>query len=101
MRRSDFVTNKVGMEYEERDAADAYVGAESKVEPISTMKQAGAELCELCACAPCQCDKMKKTGGTGNDPFEVRRQEGRASGSNKACLATHVTYYHCEFLPGL
>lgn len=42
------------------------------------MKQPGAALCDLCSCAPCQCDKMRKTGGTGNRPFEVGGVAGRA-----------------------
>jgi hypothetical protein len=59
------------MEYEELTAADRYVTAESSDnEPISSMKQPG-EKCDLCACNPCQCGKMRKTGGTGNDPYEV------------------------------
>lgn len=35
--------------------------------------QAGVESCVLCACAPCQCGQMRKGGGYGNDPFEVRQ----------------------------
>jgi hypothetical protein len=56
--RSDFTHNKVGMEYEELTAADRYIDSESKTEPISSMKQPGAALCELCACAPCQCGQV-------------------------------------------
>jgi hypothetical protein len=70
--RADFTSDKVGMEYVELTAADRYVTAESSDnEPISSMKQPG-EKCDLCACNPCQCGKMRKTGGTGNDPYEVR-----------------------------
>jgi hypothetical protein len=59
------------MEYEELSAAQRYVTSESSDnEPISSMKQPG-EKCDLCACNPCQCGKMRKTGGTGNDPYEV------------------------------
>jgi hypothetical protein len=71
--RADFTKNKVGMEYEELTAAARYVDSEHG-EPISSMKQAGVESCELCVCAPCQCGKMRKTGGPSNDPFEVRCQ---------------------------
>jgi hypothetical protein len=69
--RADFTKNKVGMKYEELTAAARYVDAEHG-EPISSVKQAGVESCELCACAPCQCGKMRKTGDPSNDPFEVR-----------------------------
>jgi hypothetical protein len=71
--RAEFTKNKVGMEYEELTAAARYVDSEHG-EPISSMKQAGVASCELCACAPCQCGKMRKTGGPSNDPFEVRWQ---------------------------
>eukprot|EP00878_Enallax_costatus_P028494 GHUV01030780.1.p1 GENE.GHUV01030780.1~~GHUV01030780.1.p1 ORF type:complete len:219 (+),score=41.13 GHUV01030780.1:181-837(+) len=54
--RADFTMNKVGMEFIERTAADSYVDSEHR-EPISSLKQAG-EKCELCACNPCQCDKV-------------------------------------------
>lgn len=67
--RADFTQNKVGMEYEELSAADLYVDSESKNEPISSMKQPGAVLCELCACAPCQCGKI---GHMRNMAYEVR-----------------------------
>jgi hypothetical protein len=58
------------MEYEELTAAVRYVDSEHG-EPISSMKQPGMESCELGACAPCQCGKMRKTGGYSNGPFEV------------------------------
>jgi len=61
------------MAYEELTAADRYVTAESRDnEPISSMKQPG-EKCDLCECNPCQCGKMKHSGGGGNNPYEVRR----------------------------
>lgn len=61
------------MEYEELTAADRYVTAESRDnEPISSLKQPG-EKCVLCECNPCQCSNMRKTGGAGNDPYEVGR----------------------------
>lgn len=61
------------MAYEELTAADRYVTAESRDnEPISSMKQPG-DKCDLCECNPCQCGKMKHSGGGGNNPYEVRR----------------------------
>ncbi|WIA08105.1 hypothetical protein OEZ85_007567 [Tetradesmus obliquus] len=77
--KADFTKNKVGMEYEERTAAAAYVDSEHG-EPISSMKQAGVESCVLCACAPCQCGQMRKGGGYGNDPFEMTPAETKRSG---------------------
>eukprot|EP00882_Tetradesmus_deserticola_P003457 GHRQ01003656.1.p1 GENE.GHRQ01003656.1~~GHRQ01003656.1.p1 ORF type:complete len:369 (+),score=164.73 GHRQ01003656.1:237-1343(+) len=68
--KADFTKNKVGMEYEELTAAARYVDAQHG-EPISSMKQPGVDSCELCGCAPCQCSKMRKTGGPSNAPFEV------------------------------
>lgn len=85
--RADFTQNKVGMEYEELSAAQHYVTSESSDnEPISSMKQSG-EKCDLCACNPCQCGKMRKTGGTGNDPYEVRT----ADGCGWECAGTSAT----------
>jgi hypothetical protein len=73
------------MEYEELTAADRYVTAESADnEPISSMKQPGTK-CDLCACNPCQCGKMRKTGGTGNDPFEVSVPYGTTAGWLSDC----------------
>ncbi|KAF6253553.1 hypothetical protein COO60DRAFT_1463124 [Scenedesmus sp. NREL 46B-D3] len=77
--RADFTKNKVGMEYEERTAAGSYVDAEHG-EPISSMKQAGVESCDLCSCAPCQCDKMRKTGGPSNAPYEMTPAETKRGG---------------------
>lgn len=78
--RTDFTMNKVGMEYQELTAGDLYVDSESKTEPISSLKQPGADLCDLCACGPCQCDKMKHSGGGGNNPYELTPAETKRSG---------------------
>lgn len=78
--RADFTQNKVGMAYEELTAADRYVTAESRDnEPISSMKQPG-EKCDLCECNPCQCGKMKHSGGGGNNPYELTYPEQKRGG---------------------
>jgi hypothetical protein len=75
--RPDFTQSKVGMEFEERSAADRYVDSESRTEPISSLKQPGAELCELCACAPCQCGKV---GHMKNMAYEMTAPEMKRAG---------------------
>eukprot|EP00879_Flechtneria_rotunda_P005736 GHRR01006037.1.p1 GENE.GHRR01006037.1~~GHRR01006037.1.p1 ORF type:complete len:369 (+),score=107.62 GHRR01006037.1:2510-3616(+) len=89
--RADFVMHKVGMVNEELTAADMYPRADdSKVEPISSVKQPGVPKCEMCACAPCQCGQMRKTGGTSNDPFELTYPEQKRGGR------PHIHSHHRE-----
>ncbi|GBF96371.1 hypothetical protein Rsub_09170 [Raphidocelis subcapitata] len=57
----DWADEKVGMERRVPRAADAYPATDSaRNEPVSSVKQPG-EACDVCACNPCQCDKLRST----------------------------------------
>lgn len=76
----DFAEEKVAMETRPLEARDFYASSTNRaVEPFSSMKQqnvdATTEVCPLCECLPCQCDKMKKTFA-----YELTEQQQKRSG---------------------
>lgn len=80
------MTEKVGLDVKELTPADFYPSADKPIEPISSVKQPG-QTCDLCACNPCQCDKM--VPGTA---YEVRLW---CSSSSTNVIAWCLQYYWC------
>lgn len=73
----DWADEMVGMERRPPRAADHCPVTDSRRnEPISTLKQEG-EACDVCACNPCQCDKLKSTYRV---PTEISAPEMKRSG---------------------
>ncbi|GFR51663.1 hypothetical protein Agub_g14076, partial [Astrephomene gubernaculifera] len=74
----DYVEEKVGMATRPLEARDFYATCETPSEPFSTLKQQNntdGTACDMCQCAPCQCDKMAK-----GFPYELTPQEQKRSG---------------------
>ncbi|KAI8464253.1 MAG: hypothetical protein J3K34DRAFT_121646 [Monoraphidium minutum] len=73
----DYADEKVGMQSRAPRAADAYPVSDSRrVEPVSSMKQAG-DICDVCECNPCQCDKLRSSYRI---PTELTPAETKRSG---------------------
>ncbi|EFJ45942.1 hypothetical protein VOLCADRAFT_118206, partial [Volvox carteri f. nagariensis] len=76
----DYTEEKVGLATRPLEARDFYSTCESTVEPYSTVKAQAVKgdpsmACDMCRCAPCQCDKMAK-----NFPYELTPQEQKRYG---------------------
>ncbi|GIL79473.1 hypothetical protein Vretimale_18357 [Volvox reticuliferus] len=76
----DYTEEKVGMATRPLEARDFYATCESATEPFSSVKVQATQgdpslACDMCRCAPCQCDKVDK-----GFPYELTPPEQRRSG---------------------
>ncbi|GLC39086.1 hypothetical protein PLESTB_000008900 [Pleodorina starrii] len=79
-KKVDYTEEKVGLATRPLEARDFYATCETTNEPYSSVKaQAqGADpgvACDMCRCAPCQCDKVAK-----GFPYELTPAEQKRSG---------------------
>ncbi|PNH03516.1 hypothetical protein TSOC_010420 [Tetrabaena socialis] len=75
----DYEEEKVGMLTRPLEARDFYATCDSANEPYSSVKaqneRGDVTPCDVCECAPCQCDKVAR-----DFPFEMTPQEQKRSG---------------------